>query len=317
MLVGRSYCSYQPVTGQRKPRAAGAGRSSRAAAGRQSRPAAATGRRRAAAGTGGPRRTDERPIGPPKDRGLGGDQVEGRQAVRELFLAGKRRVREVLIATDMAESDMIDDIRELALAARVTITEVSRRQLDMLTRSEAPQGVMAKAAPLAETELDVLLKRTVGKPPFLLALDGVTDPGNLGALLRTAEGAGVTGVLLPKYRAAHITPTVAKSAAGAIEHIPMAVVSGLASTLAMCRQKGLWVVGLDDEAEKSLFEIGDLAVEGIVLVLGAEGAGLSRLVSERCDMLVSIPMTGQLSSLNVSTAGALACYEVVRARRTK
>lgn len=305
------------MTGQRKPRAAGAGRSSRAAAGRQSRPAAATGRRRAAAGTGGPRRTDERPIGPPKDRGLGGDQVEGRQAVRELFLAGKRRVREVLIATDMAESDMIDDIRELALAARVTITEVSRRQLDMLTRSEAPQGVMAKAAPLAETELDVLLKRTVGKPPFLLALDGVTDPGNLGALLRTAEGAGVTGVLLPKYRAAHITPTVAKSAAGAIEHIPMAVVSGLASTLAMCRQKGLWVVGLDDEAEKSLFEIGDLAVEGIVLVLGAEGAGLSRLVSERCDMLVSIPMTGQLSSLNVSTAGALACYEVVRARRTK
>ncbi len=305
------------MTGQRKPRAAGAGRSSRAAAGRQPRPAAATGRRRAAAGTGGPRRTDERPIGPPKDRGLGGDQVEGRQAVRELFLAGKRRVREVLIATDMAESDMIDDIRELALAARVTITEVSRRQLDMLTRSEAPQGVMAKAAPLAETELDVLLKRTVGKPPFLLALDGVTDPGNLGALLRTAEGAGVTGVLLPKYRAAHITPTVAKSAAGAIEHIPMAVVSGLASTLAMCRQKGLWVVGLDDEAEKSLFEIGDLAVEGIVLVLGAEGAGLSRLVSERCDMLVSIPMTGQLSSLNVSTAGALACYEVVRARRTK
>ena len=162
------------MTGQRKPRAAGAGRSSRAAAGRQSRPAAATGRRRAAAGTGGPRRTDERPIGPPKDRGLGGDQVEGRQAVRELFLAGKRRVREVLIATDMAESDMIDDIRELALAARVTMTEVSRRQLDMLTRSEAPQGVMAKAAPLADTELDGFLKRTVGKPPFLLAhADGV------------------------------------------------------------------------------------------------------------------------------------------------
>ncbi|HQV57964.1 MAG TPA: RNA methyltransferase, partial [Ilumatobacteraceae bacterium] len=117
-----------------------------------------------------------------------------------------------------------------------------------------------------------------------------------------------------RHRAVHVTPTVAKAAAGAIEHVPMAVVGGLPGALAKMREAGIWVVGLDDEADRSLFDLGDLAKEGICLVLGAEGNGLSRLVRERCDLIVSIPMIGRLSSLNVSAAAALATYEVTRHR---
>ena len=120
--------------------------------------------------------------------------------------------------------------------------------------------------------------------------------------------------MLPRHRAVHVTPTVAKSAAGAIEHVPMAVVGGLPAALARMKEAGIWVVGLDDDAEKSLFDLGDLAADAVCLVLGAEGAGLSRLVRERCDLIVSIPMRGRLSSLNVSAAAGLAVYEVARHR---
>jgi len=245
---------------------------------------------------------------------LGGEQVEGRQAVRELLIAGTRKVREVWVASDLDERDVIADIVALAHAQRVPVMEVNRRKLEAEARSEAPQGVLAKAAPLTEVELGDLLKRRAGKSPFLVAVDGVTDPGNLGALLRCCDGAGVQGVVLPRHRAVHVTPTVAKSAAGAIEHVPIAVVGGLPTALAQMRDAGIWVVGLDDAADRSLFDLGDLATEGICLVLGAEGAGLSRLVRERCDLIVSIPMRGRLSSLNVSAAAALATYEVTRHR---
>jgi 23S rRNA (guanosine2251-2'-O)-methyltransferase len=249
-------------------------------------------------------------------KGLGGEQVEGRQAVRELLIAGNRRVHEIWIAGDVEsdESGIIGDIVELARANRVPVQQVAKRRLDMQARSEAPQGVLARAAPLPEVELDQFLRRRPGKPPFLVAVDGVTDPGNLGALLRCCDGAGVTGVVLPRHRAVHVTPTVAKAAAGAVEHVPMALAGGLPAALARMKDAGIWVVGLDDDANRSLFELGDLAAEGICLVLGAEGAGLSRLVRERCDLIVSIPMRGRLSSLNVSAAAALACYEVTRAR---
>ena len=253
---------------------------------------------------------------PTRDRSLGGEQVEGRQAVRELLLAGTRKVRELWVATDLEDAGVVSDIADLAADQRVPIVEVNRKRLDAAARSEAPQGVLARAAPLPEAELDDLCRPKRGGPaPFLVAVDGVTDPGNLGALLRSAEGAGVTGVILPKHRAVHITPTVAKAAAGAIEHLPMAVVSGLPAALARCRQHKLWVVGLDDASDRSLFELDDLGLEPVVLVLGAEGPGLSRLVRERCDLVVSIPMLGRLSSLNVSAAAALACYEVARQRR--
>jgi 23S rRNA (guanosine2251-2'-O)-methyltransferase len=254
----------------------------------------------------------------PVDKPLGGEQVEGRQAVRELLIAGKRRVHEVWVSVDLdADSntaEVIGDIIDIAKTMRVTVTQVARRRLDDQARSEAPQGVLAFAAPLQETELANLLVRKGTKQPFLVAVDGVTDPGNLGALLRCCDGAGVQGVVLPRHRAVHVTPTVAKAAAGAVEHVPMSIVGGLPAALARIKEAGIWVVGLDDEADRSLFEMGDLATDAICLVLGAEGAGLSRLVRERCDMIVSIPMMGRLSSLNVSTAAALAVYEVARHR---
>lgn len=230
------------------------------------------------------------------------------------MIAGTRKVREVWVASDLDERDVVADIIALAHSQRVPVLEVNRRKLEAEARSEAPQGVLAKAAPVPEVELSRLIERRAGRAPFLVAVDGVTDPGNLGALLRCCDGAGVDGVILPRHRAVHVTPTVAKSAAGAIEHVPIALVGGLPTTITQMRDAGIWVVGLDDAADRSLFDLGDLATEGICLVLGAEGAGLSRLVRERCDLVVSIPMLGRLSSLNVSAAAALATYEVARHR---
>ena len=255
---------------------------------------------------------ETRSKGPEKT--LGGEQVEGRQAVRELLVAGNRKVREVWVSADLDQNEIVADIVDIARSMRVPVTEVARKRLEMQARSEAPQGVIAFAAPLQEVELATLLQRRPNNPPFLVAVDGVTDPGNLGALLRCCDGAGVHGVVLPRHRAVHITPTAAKAAAGAVEHVPMAMVGGLPTALARIKEAGIWVVGLDDEADRTLFELDDLAAEGICLVLGAEGAGLSRLVRERCDMIVSIPMRGRLSSLNVSAAAALAVYEVTRHR---
>lgn len=271
--------------------------------------------RRAGARPARPARTGEAPKRTVDRDDLGGGQVEGRQAVRELLIAGRRRVHEVWVATDRDKSDVVDDIVQLARANRVPVLEVSRKKLDFAARSEAPQGVLARADSIEPVPFDTMIKRRPGRAPFLVAVDGVTDPGNLGAILRVCDGSGVDGVVLPKHRSVHITPTVAKASVGACEHVPMSLVGGLPTALAKMRDAGIWVVGLDDSADKSLFELGDLAKEGICLVLGAEGPGLSRLVRERCDLIVSIPMRGRLSSLNVSTAAALATYEVARYRR--
>ena len=220
------------------------------------------------------------------------------------------------LAADEVTNEVIGDIIEIARTNRVQVHEVNRKRLEQAARSEAPQGVIAYAAPLPEVELVDMLKRRQGIAPFLVAVDGVTDPGNLGALLRSCDGAGVHGVILPRHRAVHVTPTTAKAAAGAVEYVPMALVGGLPAALARVKEAGIWVVGLDDAADRTLFQLGDLAAEGICLVLGAEGAGLSRLVRERCDVVVSIPMRGRLSSLNVSAAAALATYEIARYRAT-
>ena len=309
-----------PPGGPRGSRTSGTGKArSKPAATGKARPQspAMGGRKFASRGAGrtGPIRaagddTDRKPV----DKPLGGEQVEGRQAVRELLIAGKRRVREIWISAEPDATEVVSDIVEIARTMRVTITQVARRKLDQQARSEAPQGVIAFAEPLQEVELAALLRRTPKVTPFLVAVDGVTDPGNLGALLRCCDGAGVHVVVLPRHRAVHVTPTVAKSAAGAIEHVPMAVVGGLPAALARMKEAGIWIVGLDDDAERSLFDLGDLAAEAICLVLGAEGSGLSRLVRERCDLIVSIPMRGRLSSLNVSAAAGLAVYEVARYR---
>lgn len=302
-LAGRGRQRGSGRTGPTPPRSRGAGRTG---------PVVPTGSqaRRARGGPATGRRADAAK----RDDDLGGTQVEGRQAVRELLVAGRRKVYEVWVAADLDPSDVVGDIVAIARANRVPVVEVSRAKLEARARSEAPQGVLALAAPLPAVELDSLLRRRPGRAPFLVALDGVTDPGNLGALLRVCDGAGVDGVVLPRHRAVHVTPTVAKASVGAVEHVPIAVVGGLPAALARIRDAGVWVVGLHDAADRSLFELGDLAEQGICMVLGAEGTGLSRLARERCDLLVRIPMRGRLSSLNVSTAAALACYEVARHR---
>lgn len=246
--------------------------------------------------------------------GLGGEQVEGRQAVRELLLANRRDTREIWMASDLDPAPVLDDIRELAGEARVLVKVVGRGKLDAAARTDAPQGVIAFARPLPDVALEDLLRHRPGTgAPFLLLSDGITDPGNLGALLRSAECAGVTGVVLPQHRAVHITPTVTKAAAGSVEHIPMALVGGMPSAIRQLQDQGVTVIGLDERAEKGIWDL-DLGDRAVALVLGAEGPGLSRLVRDRCDELVSIPMRGRLASLNVATAGALACFEVARGR---
>lgn len=248
-----------------------------------------------------------------RPRGTGGDQVEGRHAVRELLLAGRRRTREIVFAADLDPAPILDEIVELADEARVDIREVPRSKFEAMARTDAPQGVMAFAQPLPDLELDDLLAAEDAGPPFLLVLDGITDPGNLGALLRTGACAGVTGVVLPRHRAARITPTVTKAAAGAVEHLPIATVSGVPRALADLTRHGVWSVGLDVTAERAVYDM-EVADGPVALVLGAEGRGLSRLTRERCDLVVTIPIRGVLDSLNVSAAAAVACFEVARRR---
>lgn len=247
--------------------------------------------------------------------------MEGRQAVRELLLAGTRKVREVLLAEDLDPAPVIDDIRQLAREQRVMVTELGRKALDRRSFTESSQGVVALAAELKPVELEELLA-TGGRPgatgvgahtPFLLALDSITDPRNLGAMLRTAECAGVDGVILPRHRAAHVTASVSKTAAGAIEHLPMSLVGGLPAALESLRANGVWVVGLDGAGPTSIYDL-TVATQPICLVAGAEGKGLSRLVTRRCDEVVSLPLRGSLDSLNVGAAVAVATYEIMRRR---
>lgn len=281
-----------------------AGRSQRSAPGRAA-PA------KSAPSRGRPSRSPA-PVKRP-DKGLDGTQVEGRHSVLELLLAGTRRTREILMAEDMDPADILTDIVELAQDLKVPVRYLSKRKLDGESRTEASQGVVAHADALPSRPLRELVAASGSTPPFLVAMDGVTDPGNLGAVIRTAECAGVTGLVLPRHRAVHITPTVTKAAAGAIEHVPMTLVGGLPAAIGEMQQLGITVVGLDAAGEKTLHQV-PIGVGPVCLVLGAEGSGLSRLVGQRCDEIVSIPLLGQLSSLNVSTAAALAIYEVVRAR---
>jgi 23S rRNA (guanosine2251-2'-O)-methyltransferase len=242
-------------------------------------------------------------------RSLGGDQVEGRQAVRELLRAGRRRVQELWMADGMDDSAILAEIVDLAGEARVAVRSASRTRIDAMAQTDAPQGVLAKAAPLQETPLAKLCQ---GRP-FLVALDGVTDPGNLGAILRSAEVAGATGVILPRHRSVHVTPTVAKAAAGAIEYLPIAVVAGLPAALAELAEREIWVVGLDAEGPTSVHDL-TVADQSVALVLGSEGRGLGRLVRQRCDVLANIPQHGKVDSLSVAGAAAVACFAVARHR---
>jgi 23S rRNA (guanosine2251-2'-O)-methyltransferase len=234
--------------------------------------------------------------------------------VLELLSVGRRTVRRVLVTEDQDPSPQLDRIEELAAKRRVPVETVPRARLDAQARTEAPQGVLALAKPVEPVPMEKMIGPTTeGFPPFLLVAAGITDPRNLGALLRSAECAGVSGVVLPRHRSARLSPTVAKAAAGAIEHLPFAVVGGVPAALSALRDFGVWSIGLAAEAEQSLYEL-PLGEGPVALVVGSEEKGLAPLVRRRCDALASIPQHGALPSLNVGVAGAVACFEVARQR---
>lgn len=242
--------------------------------------------------------------------GVGGEQVEGRQAVRALLGARRRQVEEVALAEGLEPAPILEEIARLAGAAGVPLRRVPAAALARLAQGEAPQGVVARAAPVPVVELEAL----AGPGAFLVLLEGVTDPRNLGAVLRSACAAGATGVVLPRRRAAHLTPAALKAAAGAVEHLAFALVPGAGAALQALGRAGVWRVGLDAAAGGELEDVAVLA-EPLVLVLGAEGRGLGALSAARCDVLARIPMAGPVESLNVSAAAAVACFTVLRHRR--
>jgi 23S rRNA (guanosine2251-2'-O)-methyltransferase len=245
---------------------------------------------------------------------LGGDAVEGRRAVLELLSVGRRTVRKVLMAQDQDPSPLLDQIEELASRMRVPVESVPRHRLDAEARTEAPQGVIAQARPIEPVALeDLCVPDRKGLAPFLLVAAGITDPRNLGALLRSAECAGVTGVVLPRHRSARLSPTVTKTAAGAIEHLAFAVVGGTPAALSVMTDLGVWSLGLAGESDQSLYDL-PLGEGPVALVVGSEDKGLAPLVRRRCDAVVSIPQHGALPSLNVGVAGAVAAFEVARQR---
>jgi 23S rRNA (guanosine2251-2'-O)-methyltransferase len=222
-------------------------------------------------------------------------------------------VREILLAADLDPAPILDDIRGLAAEQRVPVQEVRRSTLEARARSDAPQGVVATVTPIEPASLDDLVAVDL---PFLVVLDGVHDPGNLGAILRTAEAAGATGVVLPRHRSARVTPAVTKAAAGAVEWLPIAVVPGIPAALSELRDRGVWLVGLDQAGDQPVWDL-RVASDPVALVLGGEGRGLARLTRDRCDVVAALPLAGRLGSLNVSAAAAVACYEIARLRATQ
>lgn len=215
-------------------------------------------------------------------------------------------------------SPVLERIIELASSRRVPLHWVARGRLEGRARTESHQGVLALAEPLPEADLEDLVAGSGGKDSraglaFLILLEGITDPHNLGAVMRSAECAGATGVVLPRHASARVTPTVAKAAAGAIEHLPIATVPGIPGALSVLAKAGVWTVGLDAGSPRSVFGL-EVADRPLALVLGGEGRGLSRLTRARCDLLASIPQAGSVASLNVSAAAAVASFEVLRAR---
>ncbi|MFZ5816975.1 MAG: 23S rRNA (guanosine(2251)-2'-O)-methyltransferase RlmB [Bacillota bacterium] len=239
-------------------------------------------------------------------------QIEGRNPVLEALRAG-REINKLLVAKGAREGS-IREVVGLARQAGILIQEVDRERLDAMAQGRNHQGVIALAAAHRYYDLDEVLERAAatGQDPLLLVLDGIEDPQNLGSLLRTADAAGVHGVIIPERRAVGLTETVAKVSAGAVEYVPVARVTNIARTLDELKQKGFWVVGTHQEARELYYQAkltGPLAV-----VIGGEGKGMGRLVSEKCDFTVRLPMLGHVTSLNAAVAGAILVYEIRRQR---
>ncbi|NJD30742.1 MAG: 23S rRNA (guanosine(2251)-2'-O)-methyltransferase RlmB [Gammaproteobacteria bacterium] len=240
----------------------------------------------------------------------------GVHAVKVLLSRSPARVRRLLVAGGK-DAGRLAEIRSLAQRAGVQVTAADDATLDRLAEGGRHQGVVAEVAPRAgdpETQLEQALE-ACSAPPLLLVLDGVQDPHNLGACLRSADAAGVAAVIAPRDRAAGLTPVVRKVAAGAAETVPFVAVVNLARTLRELKERGVWLVGTDDSAEKSVYDVDLTGPLGVVM--GSEGEGLRRLTRECCDQLVSIPMAGAVESLNVSVATGVVLFEAVRQRGKK
>lgn len=239
------------------------------------------------------------------------NKIEGRNAVLEAFRSGKT-IDKLFVLTGCQDGPVKSIIREAGKHDTI-INYVSKERLDQLSETGKHQGVVAISAAYAYAEVEDLLKAAEekGEPPFLIILDGIEDPHNLGAILRTANLSGAHGVIIPKRRAVGLTPVVAKTSAGAINYTPVAKVTNLTNTIRDLKERGMWFVCADMDGTIMY----DLNLTGpIGLVIGNEGDGVSRLVRENCDMTAAIPMYGSIDSLNASVAAGVLAYEVVRQR---
>ncbi|SDI57029.1 23S rRNA Gm-2251 2'-O-methyltransferase [Pseudomonas flavescens] len=242
------------------------------------------------------------------------EKIYGVHAVEALLRHHPKRVKQIWLA-DGRSDPRVQPLLELAGQARVAVGQCERREMDAWVEG-VHQGVVAEVSPSqvwGEAMLEELLDRCEG-PPLLLVLDGVTDPHNLGACLRTADAAGALAVIVPKDKSATLTPVVRKVACGAAEVIPLVAVTNLARSLEKLQQRGLWIVGTAGEAEQELFQ--QDMTGPTVLIMGAEGKGMRRLTREHCDYLVKLPMAGSVSSLNVSVATGICLFEALRQRRS-
>ena len=240
------------------------------------------------------------------------DVIYGIHAVSEAVQSRPQRLEYVGVARS-AQDARLRKLLEGCRAAKVTVRSLAREELTRLAGSAGHQGVIAVANAKAYADLEDILAHKRGQHHFVVVLDGVEDPHNLGAVIRTADGAGADGVLIPENRAAGITAVVAKVSAGASEHLPVARITNVARTVEELKRRNIWTVGLDERGAQGYDQI-DYNMD-CALVLGAEGHGLHQLVRDRCDFLVSIPMLGKAPSLNVSVAAAVVMYEVARQRR--
>jgi 23S rRNA (guanosine2251-2'-O)-methyltransferase len=241
--------------------------------------------------------------------------IYGRQPVRETLRAGRRQVFSLVLADGIKPTGIVGQILSLAEKANVPIQTINRRELNKLSGEANHQGLAAEVSGypyLALTDpLDAARQAQV--PAFVLLLDHIQDPQNLGSLLRTAEAVGIHGVVIPGRRAAGVTPAAVRASAGAAEHVRVAQVSNLAQAMDHLRDKGVWLVGLEALPAAQLYTEADLS-GSLGLVVGSEGRGLARLVREKCDFLIRLPMQGQVESLNAAVAGAIALYEARRQR---
>lgn len=243
---------------------------------------------------------------------ISNEYIEGRNAVIEALRAG-RAIDKIYIAKGEVDQTL-GHIASKARAQGVVVVETDRRKLDAMSQTHAHQGVVALCAVKEYCTVEDLLQRAQekGEPPFLVMCDEISDPHNLGAIIRTAECVGAHGVIIPKRRSAGLTAVVDKASAGAAEHLPIARVPNLTAAIETLKKAGVWIYGSAAEGASPLWKT-DLT-GSICLVIGSEGDGISRLVREHCDVLVSIPMKGEISSLNASAAAAVLMYEALRQR---